>query len=79
MCGDGSFVGAVLCVATGHTCGCPAAKSGEVYLAATTTEPVVDEAVAQHVWVEVNSHLLSTFLNDSAYPASSEGSDTANP
>lgn len=66
--GDGTFVGAVLCVATGHSCGCPATESGKVGFTTATSEPVVDEAVAQHMWVEVDSHLESAFLNDSAYP-----------
>ena len=79
MRGDGTFVGTMLCVATCHSGRGPAAESGKVNFTATTTEPVVNEAVAQHVWVEVDSHLLSAFLNDAAYPTRGEWSDATNP
>jgi len=74
-----SFVGAVLCITAGHTCGRPATEAGEVNLATTTPKPVINKTVPQHVWVEVDSHLESAFFDDATYPASGEGSNAANP
>jgi hypothetical protein len=52
MSGDGTLVCTVLCVALGHTSGCPSCKTRSVHFGTTVAQPVVDECVAKHVWVK---------------------------
>ena len=54
VCTDCSLVGSLPRVALGHSGRCPPAEPREVNFVTAVTEPIVDEGVSEHVWVEVN-------------------------
>jgi len=49
-----SLVGSLPRVALGHSGRCPPTEPREVNFVTAVTEPIVDEGVSEHVWVEVN-------------------------
>jgi hypothetical protein len=79
MCGDGTFIGTVLCVSSNHACGCPPAEPGKIGFTATTAEPVIYKVMAQHVGVEVYADLQPAMFDDATDSAVGKGSNATSP
>ena len=62
-----------------HSCGGPSAEACQVDFCSSVSEPVVDEAVAEHVGVEVDACLFASESDDASDAAVGEGAESSDP